>query len=145
MGRHAQHQASPGIHNVKQTATSWMGGLRAKSMLALALACLLALLPAVLICLQVLDGVRNYFGENYARNYTQLKRQSILAPVARELALSLRLADSVVTRQWLLDEGNAAKRALFFEEAEGYRKDFRDHAYFLASVGSRYFYRTYAN
>ena len=109
-------------------------------MLALALACLLALLPAVGIGWQVLDSVRNYFGESYARNYTQLKRQSILAPVARELALSLRLADSVVTRQWLLDEGNAAKKALFFEEAEGYRKDFRDHAYFLASVGSLHFY-----
>ena len=109
-------------------------------MLALALACLLALLPAVGIGWQVLDSVRNYFGESYARNYTQLKRQSILAPVARELALSLRLADSVVTRQWLLDEGNAAKKALFFEEAEGYRKDFRDHAYFLASVGSQHFY-----
>jgi serine phosphatase RsbU (regulator of sigma subunit) len=117
-----------------------MSGLRAKSMLALALACLLALLPAVVIGWEVLDGVRNYFGENYARNYTQLKRQSILAPIARELALSLRLADSVVTRQWLLDEGNAAKKALFFEEAEGYRKDFRDHAYFLASVGSQHFY-----
>lgn len=68
-------------------------------MLALTLACALALLPAVLIGWQVLEGVRNYFGENYARNYTQLKRESILAPVARELALSLRLADSVVTRQ----------------------------------------------
>lgn len=121
-------------------ATPWMSGLRAKSMLALALACVLALLPAVVIGWQVLDGVRNYFGENYVRNYTQLKRQSILAPVARELALSLRLADSVVTRQWLLDENNAAKKALFFEEAEGYRKDFRDHAYFLASVGSQHFY-----
>ena len=121
-------------------AIHWINGLRAKSMLALALACLLALLPAVLIGWQVLDGVRNYFGESYARNYTQLKRQSILAPVARELALSLRLADSVVTRQWLLDEDNPAKKALFFEEAEGYRKDFRDHAYFLASVGSQYFY-----
>jgi phosphoserine phosphatase RsbU/P len=109
-------------------------------MLALALACALALLPAVLIGWQVLDGVRNYFGQNYARNYTQLKRESILAPVMRELALSLRLADSVVTKQWLLDEGNAAKKALFFEEAEGYRKDFRDHAYFLASANSRYFY-----
>ncbi|SER43976.1 Serine phosphatase RsbU, regulator of sigma subunit [Giesbergeria anulus] len=109
-------------------------------MLALTLACALALLPAVLIGWQVLEGVRNYFGENYARNYTQLKRESILAPVARELALSLRLADSVVTRQWLLDEGNVAKKALFFEEAEGYRKDLRDHAYFLASVGSQHFY-----
>ncbi|MDD2608669.1 MAG: biofilm regulation protein phosphatase SiaA [Giesbergeria sp.] len=119
---------------------SWMAGLRAKSMLALTLACALALLPAVLIGWQVLDGVRNYFGQNYARNYTQLKRESILALVARELALSLRLADSVVTRQWLLDEGNAAKKALFFEEAEGYRQDFRDHAYFLASTGTRHFY-----
>jgi len=109
-------------------------------MLALTLACALALLPAMLIGWQVLEGVRNYFGQNYARNYTQLKRETILAPVARELALSLRLADSVVTRQWLLDEGNAAKKALFFEEAEGYRKDFRGHSYFLASANSRDFY-----
>ena len=125
---------------MKHIATTWMGGLRAKSMLALALACLLALLPAILIGWQVLDGVRNYFGEIYARNYTQLKRQSILAPVARELALSLRLADSVVTRQWLLDEDNPAKKALFFEEAEGYRKDLRDHSYFFVSASSRHYY-----
>ena len=109
-------------------------------MLALALACVLALLPAVLIGWQVLDGVRHYFGESYARNYTQLKQQSILAPVSRELALSLRLADSVVTRQWLLDEDNPAKKALFFEEAEGYRKDFRDHFYFFATANSRHYY-----
>ena len=117
-----------------------MSGLRAKSMLALALACLLALLPAIFIGWQILDSVRNYFGESYARNYTQLKRQNILTPVARELALSLRLADSVVTRQWLLDEDDPNKKALFFAEAEGYRKDLRDHAYFLASAGSRHFY-----
>ena len=53
-------------------AIHWINGLRAKSMLALALACLLALLPAVLIGWQVLDGVRHYFGESYARNNTQL-------------------------------------------------------------------------
>lgn len=117
-----------------------MSGLRAKSMLALALACLLALLPAVFIGWKVLDGVRNYFGESYARNYTLLKRQSILAPVSRELALSLRLADSVVTRQWLLDESNPAKKALFFEEAEGYRKDLRDHSYFFATANSHHYY-----
>lgn len=121
-------------------ATTWMSGLRAKSMLALALACSLALLPAVLIGWQVLDGVRNYFGESYARNFTQLKRQSILAPISRELALSLRLADSVVTRQWLLDEDNPAKKALFFEEAEGYRKDLRDHAYFFVSANTGHYY-----
>jgi len=119
---------------------TWGFGLRAKSLLALVLACAFALLPAGLIGWQVLDGVRNHFGEAYARNFAQLKRQSILAPVARDLALSQRLADSVVVRQWLLDEENPAKKALFFEEAEGYRKVFRDHAYFLASAGSGHFY-----
>lgn len=119
---------------------TWGFGLRAKSLLALVLACVFALLPAGLIGWQVLDEVRNHFGEAYARNFAQLKRQSILAPVARDLALSQRLADSVVVRQWLLDENNPAKKALFFEEAEGYRKVFRDHAYFLASVGSGSFY-----
>jgi sigma-B regulation protein RsbU (phosphoserine phosphatase) len=119
---------------------TWKNGLRSKSMLALALACLLALVPAGLLGWQVLDGVRNYFGESYARNFTQLKRQSILAPVTRDLALSVRLADSVLTRQWLLDEGNPEKKALFFAEAEGYRKDLRDHNYFFVSAKNRNFY-----
>ena len=119
---------------------TWKNGLRAKSMLALALAGLLALVPAGLLGWQVLDGVRSYFGESYARNFTQLKRQSILAPVTRDLALSARLADSVLTRQWLLDEGNPEKKALFFAEAEGYRKDLRDHNYFFVSAKNRNFY-----
>lgn len=118
----------------------WRFGLRAKAMLALVLATLLALLPAGLVGWQVLDGVRKHFGEAYAVNFTQLKRQSILAPLSRELALSRRLADSVLARQWLLAENDPAKKALFFEEAEGYRKDFRDHAYFIVSALSRNFY-----
>ena len=118
----------------------WGFGLRAKAMLALVLACLLALLPAVLIGWQILDAVRQHFGEAYATNFTRLKRQSILAPVSRELALSQRLAASVLARQWLLDENNAAKRALFFEEAEGFRQDLRDHAYFVTSAHSQHFY-----
>ena len=73
---------------------TWGFGLRAKSMLALVLACLLALAPASLIGWQILDSVRNHFGEAYARNLTQLKRQRILAPISRDLALSKRLANS---------------------------------------------------
>lgn len=115
-------------------------GLRAKSMAALALACLLALIPAGVIGWLALDGVRTHFGEAYARNFTQLNRQRILAPVSRDLALSRRLADSEVTRQWLLDENDAAKRALFFREAEGYRQDFRNRSYFLISDLSRHYY-----
>ncbi|AWB32698.1 biofilm regulation protein phosphatase SiaA [Orrella marina] len=118
----------------------WGRGLRAKALLALMLACLMALLPASLIGWQVLESVRNYFGNAYAVNFTQLKRQSIMAPVAMELALSQRFADSVLTRQWLLDEQNKEKKALFFNEAEGYRKDFSDQAYFVVSDLSQNYY-----
>ena len=118
----------------------WRFGLRAKAMLALVFATLLALVPVGLIGWQVLDSVRNHFGVAYAVNFTQLKRQSIIAPLSRELALSRRFADSVLSRQWLLDENDPAKRALFFEEAEGYRKDLRDHAYFVVSALSRNYY-----
>ncbi|WP_022963601.1 biofilm regulation protein phosphatase SiaA [Halopseudomonas pelagia] len=115
-------------------------GLRGKSLLALLLACLLALVPAALIGWLALQSIHAHFGDGYARNATLLNREKIRAPISRELALSLRLADSEVTRQWLLDEADEAKRELFFIEAEGYRKDFRDHAYFIGSVSSQGYY-----
>lgn len=115
-------------------------GLRGKSILALMLVCLLALVPAAFIGWLVLQGIHEHFADAYARNATLLSREKIRAPISRELALSLRLADSEVTRQWLLEEGDPAKRDLFFREAEGYRRDFRDHAYFIGSAGSLGYY-----
>ncbi len=123
----------------------WGFGLRAKSMLALALACLLALLPASLVSWQVLEAVRAHFGEAYARNFTQLNAQNILAPIARDLALSRRLADSTLTRDWLLDEDDPAKRERLFREADGYRRDFHDGNYFVISALSRHYFLNDAN
>lgn len=116
-------------------------GLRSKSLLALILACLFALVPAGLAGWFAVDSVREHFGAAYARNFTQLSLQRILGPVSRELALSQRLADSEITRQWLRDENDPVARALFMREAEGYRRDFSDHAYFLihAASGNYYF------
>ena len=119
---------------------TWGLGLRAKSMLALLLASTLALLPAILLGWQLLEGVRAHFGEAYARNFTQLSSQNILVPVTRDLALSRRFADSVLTRQWLLDEDNPAVSASYFAEAEGYRRDFHDGNYFLISKNSLKYY-----
>lgn len=115
-------------------------GLRAKSMLALALACVLALVPATLVAWLVLDGVRSHFGEAYARNYTELKLREILAPIARELALARRLAGSELTRQWLQAEGDEGRREMFFREAEGFREDFGSRSYFLISALSGHYY-----
>lgn len=119
---------------------AWRVGLRGKSLIALVLASLLALLPVALIGWQVVEKVREHFGLVYARNLTQLNREKILAPVSRELALSRRLACSEITRQWMLDENNPARRDLFFREAEGYRQDFRDQSYFAVVNSSLHYY-----
>ena len=58
-------------------------GLRGKSLLALVLACLLALVPAGLIGWSVLNGIHDHFGEAYARNATLLSREKISAPISR--------------------------------------------------------------
>ncbi|MEL0168919.1 MAG: biofilm regulation protein phosphatase SiaA [Pseudomonadaceae bacterium] len=115
-------------------------GLRGKSLLALLLACLLALVPAGLIGWSVLNGIHEHFGEAYARNATLLNRERISAPISRELALSLRFANSEVTRQWLRDPNDPAKADLFFREAELYRADFRDHAYFIGRMDNLGYY-----
>ena len=51
-----------------------------------------------------------------------------------------------MVRQFLLDEQDPAKRSLFFRDAEGWREDFRDHSYFLASAPSgSYFFNSDKN
>ena len=119
---------------------TWGHGLRAKSALALLLACLLALLPAAFFAWRAFDEVKTHLGEGYARNFTELHRERILGPIARELALAHRLADSVTIRHWLRDERDPSRQAQAREEAEGFRRAFRDHSYFLASSGSLDYY-----
>ena len=115
-------------------------GLRAKSVLALCFCIGVVSLLAWLAGAQALASIEANLGAAFARNATQYNKQRILAPVARELALSQRLADSQVTKRFLLDPKNNAKRELFFTEAEGYRRAFDDHSYFLAARDSGDYY-----
>lgn len=117
-----------------------VSGLRTRSLLALLIACVLVLLPAAVFGWQVLQSIHQHFAEGYVSNLNQLSRERIFAPISREQALSSRLAHSEVTRQWLQDETNPDKHQLFFREAEGFRNDFRDRAYFIASVASQHYY-----
>nr|MBF0684787.1 HAMP domain-containing protein [Pseudomonas sp.] len=114
--------------------------LRAKSLVALALACLLVLLPALLLGWQISDRIRLHFAQAYGDNLTLLNRQKILAPITIDLALSRRLANSEVTRQWLADEDNPVHHKLFFRETESLRRELRDRAYFIAIAGSGNYY-----
>ncbi len=115
-------------------------GLRGKSLLALLLTFILAIGVTALVGREALQGVQHRFGEAYARNVVQLNRERLFAPVTRELALAQRLAESQITRAWLLDEQDPAKRALFFREAAGYQRALGDHSYFAASAASQRYY-----
>ncbi|MCP1621677.1 biofilm regulation protein phosphatase SiaA [Pseudomonas nitroreducens] len=119
-------------------AARW--GLRGKSVVALLIACLLALVPAVMLGWKAMEDIRTHFGLAFARNFTLLNQQKIIAPVIRELALSRRLAESVVTQDWLLSENDPARRALFFREAEGFRADQHNYSYFVVVDSSRHYY-----
>jgi serine phosphatase RsbU (regulator of sigma subunit) len=115
-------------------------GLRGKSLLALLLALLLAALPAGLVGWQLLEGVRDYFGAAFASNATLLNRERILAPLARELALSQRFADMAVVREFLADRDDPQLRQRVFREAEGVRALLQDRALFLIDRASGEYY-----
>ncbi|PSJ45412.1 histidine kinase [Zobellella taiwanensis] len=118
----------------------WGKGLRAKSIWALLLACVLAFIPAGGIGWRLLAGVQEHFGQAYVQNFTQLNRQNILVPLSRELALARRFAGSVPTRRWLQDEADPQRLSLFTEESRGFAEDFSSHSFFVASLGSLRYY-----
>lgn len=115
-------------------------GLRAKSALAILACILIVLLLSALVGWRAFRAVEENLGAAYVSNLTQYNKQRILAPVSRELALSQRLAGSLFTRNFLLNEQNATRRQQFFTEAEGYRQAFEDKSYFLISALSNRYY-----
>lgn len=115
-------------------------GLRGKSVATLLLACLLALIPALFIGWKAVDEVRRHFATAYAEQYTLLQMQRISAPVSRELALSRRFANSVVTREWLRQPDDPERRARFLAEAEGFRQQFGSNAYFIIDHATHDYY-----
>ena len=120
--------------------SQWARGLRNKAILALALACIVALIPATAIGWKVITSVQDYFGQAFARNLTELSRQQILSPVLQDLTLARRLAGSVVTREWLQSEADDQLAERFFREADGFQQDFRSQAYFVISARSHHYY-----
>ena len=115
-------------------------GLRGKSLCALVIGCLVALVPGVVIGWSAIKTVREHFGADYVTNFTLLNSYKIFAPISRELALARRFADSDVMRRWLTDEADPERRAQFFKEAESYRRDFQDHSWFVVVDASRHSY-----
>jgi sigma-B regulation protein RsbU (phosphoserine phosphatase) len=117
-----------------------MLGLRSKALLAMLLACLLALIPASMIAWHVLDDIHRHMAQSFVRNTTLLNRSKISAPLLRELTLAKRFADSELLHEWINAEQDPAVKERFFREAESFRRDFQNHSYFIGVRSSLNYY-----
>lgn len=115
-------------------------GLRGKSLVSVLSASVVTLLVVAVVAWQALSVIENHYAAAFTRNYALVLKQRMVAPINRELALALRLARSQLTLDWILDENNVQKKNLFFREAEGYRQDFFDRSFFIASAVSQNYY-----
>jgi len=115
-------------------------GLRLKTAAVLVVLAAITLLLALGVGRWAVDGIRGSLGEAFARNHTLLTQQRILAVIGRDLALSQRLAQSPLVREWLLDEDDPARRRRMIREAAAFRDGFTSRSYFLISALSLNYY-----
>ncbi len=78
--------------------------------------------------------------QRYAAKQALYEKTKVLAAIRRDLALSLKLADSPLLRHWIQNEDNPALKTLAFEELESYRRLFQDKSYFLIVDKSLHYY-----
>ena len=114
--------------------------LRSKAALTLVAVALLILLPTTFLAWQGLEEIRGFFAGRLAERHTSLQMERIRAPVVRELALSRRLAASLLTREWMAQPEVERRQERFLEEAAGFREAFAGGSYFAAVRSSRYYY-----
>ncbi|RNF52558.1 HAMP domain-containing protein [Marinomonas hwangdonensis] len=115
-------------------------GLRGKSLFVLASTCLFALLIITVIGWSFVQKGQEMSAENYANSFTQLNYQRILTPVAREVALAERFADSTVVKAWLKRPNDSSLEKIWLEEAQGYLDAFQNNAMFIVNDATRQYY-----
>lgn len=78
------------------------------------------------------EGIVETVGVRFAEKYALLQKNKILSILEREVALTLKMANDPVFREWYenREEPDATRRAC--EQLESYRKVFRNRSYFIA-------------
>lgn len=115
-------------------------GLREKSLFALGITCLFALLLAMVLGWFVLKEGQIYSAKNYAKSFTELNYQKILTPISRELALSQRFADTSSVKAWMANPNDVSKQAAFVDDAKGFLSTFQDHSLFFIPDSTKDYY-----
>lgn len=86
------------------------------------------------------DRIIDLFGQRFAVSSAFQQKYSILSVIDREVALSLKLADDPVLRNWCRNEENPETEKPAMEQLESYRRLFSEGSYFIANSRSNRYY-----
>ncbi|MEI6874005.1 MAG: SpoIIE family protein phosphatase [Spirochaetota bacterium] len=76
----------------------------------------------------------------YSVSQNELEKNRLLSIINRELALSLKMMDDPVIKDWMRGETDPARSAAAMKELESYRRIFRDGTWFVAVGSTRHYY-----
>lgn len=114
--------------------------LRARSVLMVTVLYAVAGLLTLGAFFLVARGIVASFGRRFAQERAVLARNRVMAPIQREVALALKLADDPVLKAWMREETNPGLRTQALEQLESYRRAFTDQSYFFINDASRNYY-----
>ena len=115
-------------------------GLKRRFIGLIILTCLVTGIGGVIAFFLVMDNTVSDLRKAYAIQYTLLEKGRILAPIQREVALTMKMVDSPVLKAWTLDENNPILKAQALKELESYRRHFQDQSWFFIIDPSKHFY-----
>lgn len=114
--------------------------LRGKFILIISTVFLIAATAVLFFFSGVSQRIINEFALQVATRQALHDRNKILSIIDRELALSLKLADDEVVRNWVAPGDDQGRKKAALQQLESYRRFFRDQSYFIArSADNSYF------
>ena len=88
----------------------------------------------------VAGAIAERLGTAFAIRNVLWHKERLHGAIARELALSQKMADDAVIKAWVHHEDDPATRALALAQLEGYRRVLHEHTWFLAFEPVRHLY-----
>ncbi len=95
---------------------------------------------AMLVFEQVTEPIAFGLGTRFAEKQVLYDQTKIEGLLSREIALSLKLADSPLLHDWAEHEADPALRGMALRELESYRRLFHDQSYFFIVRKSLHYY-----
>lgn len=114
--------------------------LRTKFILIISTVFLTAAVAVLFFYSEVTSRIINEFALRAATRQALHDKNKILSIIDREVALSLKLSDDAVIRQWVAQGDDPAMKKAALHHLESYRRFFRDQNYFVArNIDLHYF------